>query len=174
MLAQKNPWHHRHRGECPSTPVVPTVVANMRFPTCADASVRLASEPRSDRSGMAPSKRPSAARSTSTFFLLVFHSLSCLHHSLPPFLIFFQFLSSSAFSAFLRTPGNDDQRLAAAAAPVRPQYKILVPFFSFLLTLLSNIFLYVRHNGDVYTHSLPTPLFRSSGLDYSLGTSKCI
>jgi hypothetical protein len=117
----------------------------MQFPTCAYTSVRIASEP------VTVAFRSEWLRNEAPVRHVIDFNICFTPFTARLSLFFFQFLSSSALSAILRTPGNDVQRLAAAAALVRPRYKALVPFFSFLLTF-STIFLYVRHNGDVYTH----------------------
>ncbi len=42
--------------------------------------------------------------------------------------------------------------------------------YSFFTDICFTIFLYVWHNDDTYTHSLPTMLFHTTGLDYPVGT----
>jgi hypothetical protein len=123
----------------------------------------LSSEPRSDRSGTPTSERSSATSScftpsldsrlstiaslstTGARYRRTNHTASRLH-SPPPFLSF--------PSLLLRTLGNDDQHLAAAARHRYAPNSIFSVFF-FIFT---DIFLMTRRSDDPYTLSLTTPL----------------
>jgi len=73
----------------------------------------------------------------------------------PAFYFLFHFLSPSLYIR---------QHLAAATWHQYALNTVLSPFLHFTHILLT-FFLYIRHNDDLYTHSLTTPPFLATGLD---------